>query len=104
MGAVRFGRPAQVVCLNQEDFYCFNFFDMAGGPMNSNTITTWTSWSVMSGLIFFGVGLLIALFNCATDLQQLQAELPDAPLYFGSETIALHGHSQLQFQYAAPQQ
>lgn len=70
--------------------------------MNSNTtITSWTSWSIMSGLIFFGVGLLIALFNCATDLQQLQAELPDAPMYFGSDTIALHGHSQLQFQYAA---
>jgi hypothetical protein len=71
--------------------------------MNSNTATGWTSWSAMSGLIFFGVGLLIALFNCATDLQQVQAELPNAPMYFGSETIALHGHSQLQFQYAASQ-
>lgn len=69
--------------------------------MNSHTATGWTSWSVMSGLIFFSVGLMIALFNCAADLQQTQAELPGAPMYFGSETVALHGHSQLQFQYAA---
>ncbi len=70
--------------------------------MNSNTATGWTSWSVMSGLTFFGVGLLIAVFNCAADMQQLQAELPNAPMYFGSETMALNGgHSQLQFQYAA---
>jgi hypothetical protein len=103
--AVRFGQKKVVVCLNQEDILLEQTFDMSGGPMNSNTASTgWTSWSVMSGLIFFGVGLLIALFNCATDLQQLQAELPDAPVYFGSETIALHGHSQIQFQYAAPQQ
>ncbi|MDR3616958.1 MAG: hypothetical protein P4L53_25595 [Candidatus Obscuribacterales bacterium] len=71
--------------------------------MNLSTTTGWTSWSVMSGLIFFGVGLLIALFNCATDLQQVQAEMPNAPMYFGSETMALNGHSQVQFQYAASQ-